>query len=117
MGHLKRLTLEMSLKPFKKTNEEYISSVCVRMFEQWKNLSENSDEIAVMLWTADGSEILDYKDELDEAFQNKDITKEQYRQTMEEGEWLHHFLEENQEEFIKFCSGWREKLLQIRKDR
>lgn len=64
----------------------------------------------------DGRILVLDEEELEEAFRNKDITKEQYRQTMEEGEWLHHFLEENQEEFIKFCSGWREKLLQIRKD-
>lgn len=69
MGHLRRLTLEMSLKPFKRIDEEYIRSVCNQMFEQWKNLSNEADEIAVMLWTSDGSEILDYKGKLEEPFE------------------------------------------------
>ena len=56
------------------------------------------------------------EDELEEALKKSEITEEQYRKTVEEGEKLHRFLVENQNEFVKFCSDWREKLLQIRKD-
>lgn len=64
----------------------------------------------------DGRILVLDEDELEEAFKKNEITEEQYRKTMEEGEKLHRFLQENGEEFLRFCSGWREKLLQIRKD-
>ena len=63
----------------------------------------------------DGRILVLDEDELEEAFKKSEITKEQYRKTVEEGEKLHRFLVENQKEFVKFCSDWREKLLQIRK--
>jgi len=66
---LKNITLEMSLKPFKKTDDEYIKKVCVKIFEQWRPLVNLADSVSVMLWTADGSEILDYHGKADEAFE------------------------------------------------
>lgn len=65
----KNITLEVSLKPFKKTTDEYITSVCTNMFEQWKPLIKNREMISVMLWSADGSELLDYKGVLEEEFE------------------------------------------------
>lgn len=66
---MKRITLELSLKPFKETNEEYIRGVCRGIFEQWRPLLKNVNEIAVMLWTADGSEILEYNGKLEDTFE------------------------------------------------
>jgi hypothetical protein len=63
---LKNVTLEMSLKPFKVMDEEYIAGVCTEMFRQWWPLTRHADGVSVLLWTADGSEILDYKGSLDE---------------------------------------------------
>lgn len=63
------VTLEISLKPFKKTSDEYIESVCRTMFEQWRPLIKNRPTVSVMLWSADGSELLDYKGELSEQFE------------------------------------------------
>lgn len=60
------ITLEMSLKPFKKNNPEYIRSVCKTMFEQWNPLIKHADTISIMLWTSDGSEILDYSGNLNQ---------------------------------------------------
>lgn len=57
---MKNLTLEMSLKPFKKVEDAYITAVCQKLFEHWKPLAKDADMVSVMLWTADGSEILDY---------------------------------------------------------
>lgn len=54
------ITLEMSLKPFKKNDRNYIKAVCQKVFSQWSSLTSNSDTISIMLWTSDGSEILDY---------------------------------------------------------
>ena len=58
------ITLEMSLKPFKKNDKEYISSVCYEVFTQWGSLLRHADTVSVMLWTADGSEILNYSGKL-----------------------------------------------------
>ena len=64
-----RVCFETSLKPFKKIDDEYIESVCVELFEQWKPLIDKATGIAVMLWTSDGSEILDYSGDINDEFE------------------------------------------------
>lgn len=63
------VTLEMSLKPFKKTDDEYVRKVCAQVFEQWYPLIKNREVVAIMLWASEGSEILDYSGDLDEEFE------------------------------------------------
>ena len=63
------ITLEMSLKPFYQTDDDYIRSVCQKVFEQWKPLLVGREEISLMLWTSEGGEILDYTGELDRTFE------------------------------------------------
>lgn len=63
------ITLELSLKPFKKTDTEYIKNVCRGIFEQWKPLLKDRKTVSVMLWCGDGSEILDYNGNLDDEFE------------------------------------------------
>lgn len=58
------ITLEASLKPFKKNDKEYIRQVAKEMFTQWSSLLKHADTVSIMLWTADGSEILDYSGNL-----------------------------------------------------
>lgn len=65
----KTVTLEVSLKPFKKTDEAYIRQVCAGIFEQWRPLIRNREEVNVMLWASDGSELLDYNKNLDDTFE------------------------------------------------
>lgn len=65
----KNITLELSLKPFKKTDDKYISAVCRQIFRQWYPLLKNRGVISVMLWTADGSEILDYSGVQSDSFE------------------------------------------------
>jgi hypothetical protein len=60
------ITLEASLKPFKKNEKAYIRAVAHEMFTQWHSLLRHADTVSVMLWTADGSEILDYKGTMDQ---------------------------------------------------
>lgn len=55
------ITLETSLKPFKRNDKEYIRAVASEMFTQWYSLLRHADTVSVMLWTGDGSEILDYR--------------------------------------------------------
>lgn len=66
---MKKLTLEMSLKPFKQTDDEYVTKVCTKVFRMWKPLCDKAETVSIMLWAADGSEILDYKGNLDEKFE------------------------------------------------
>ncbi len=61
---LRNVTLEMSLKPFKRNDPQYIREVCQELFRQWAPLIRHADQVSVMLWTADGSEILSYSGDL-----------------------------------------------------
>ncbi|HPA18822.1 MAG TPA: hypothetical protein PLU30_13815 [Verrucomicrobiae bacterium] len=58
---LRNVTLEMSPKPFRVMREDAMAEVCRDIFRQWSPLTRHADQISVMLWTADGSEILDYR--------------------------------------------------------
>ena len=64
----KNVTLEVSLKPFKQTDEAYIRKVCEEIFVQWYPLVKDCESVSVMLWTSDGSEMLDYAGDLDDSF-------------------------------------------------
>lgn len=63
-NRFQNIVLEMSLKPFKKNNPAYIRKVAEEVFTQWAALLRHTDTVSVMLWTSDGSEILDYKGNL-----------------------------------------------------
>lgn len=56
-----RVTLEMSPKPFRSMAEADVQQVCEELFRQWAPLIRRTNSVAVMLWTADGSEILEYR--------------------------------------------------------
>ncbi|MGO4545434.1 hypothetical protein AB4Z29_11590 [Paenibacillus sp. 2TAB23] len=55
---LQRVSLEMSLKPFKSTAPEAIEAVCAEAIRQWLPLIGMAGSCSVLLWVADGSEIL-----------------------------------------------------------
>lgn len=61
---MKRLILELSLKPFRDHLDEAIRIVCGDIFRQWSVLARDAEEISILLWTADGSEILEYGGDL-----------------------------------------------------
>ena len=65
----RNVTLEISLKPFKETTNEYIRYVCRSVFEQWRPLIKNRETISIMMWSSDGSELLDYTGDLDKGFE------------------------------------------------
>jgi len=60
------ITLETSLKPFRKNDQEFISRTAEEIFRQWSSLLRHADTVSVMLWTSDGSEILDYSGRRDQ---------------------------------------------------
>ncbi len=66
---LKNITLEVSLKPFKNTDEKSIREVCERIFDDWMPLISGRECVSVMLWCSDGSEILDYNKNDDDEFE------------------------------------------------
>ncbi len=43
------ITLEMSIKPFKQTNEAYIQQICRNAFQQWKTLVKYAQNVPVLL--------------------------------------------------------------------
>jgi hypothetical protein len=61
-----RVTLEMSPKPFRRIDDAYVRAVCRRIFRQWDALLRRVDSVAVELFTADGSEILEYRGRMDD---------------------------------------------------
>ena len=61
------ITLEVSLKPFKKTEDNYVREVVQSIFMQWRPLLKERKEISIMLWVGDGSEILEYSGALNKA--------------------------------------------------
>ena len=69
MSDFKNITLEISLKPFYKTTTENIQMVCRKAFELWAPLLKDTDGVSIMLWSSDGSEILEYTGILDDEFE------------------------------------------------
>ena len=61
-----RVILEMSPKPFPDMKEESLRGVCREVFRQWAPLIRQADAVSILLWTADGSEILDYRGRMDD---------------------------------------------------
>lgn len=55
---LQRVTLEMSLKPFRSMEPAAIEIVCAEVIRQWLPLIGMADSCSMLLWIADGSEIL-----------------------------------------------------------
>ncbi len=66
---LQNVTLELSSKPFTDDSRETMESVSRTMFRQWQNLLDKADRISVLLWIADGSEILEYTGDLSQTFE------------------------------------------------
>jgi hypothetical protein len=66
MHPLRCVTLEMSLKPFKDGfGTDNVERICRELFRQWDALTRHADAVQVMLWSSDGSEILEYTGDLD----------------------------------------------------
>lgn len=68
-----RVCLEASLKPFKSFEDTAIEDTCRTLFDGWRKLTDKAESVAVMLWTADGSEILEYSGELSQSFDYCDV--------------------------------------------
>ena len=80
-------------------------------FEDMENPKFQDMYLDLVLLKDGGIQVLD-REELNEALEQKEITAEQYQQTVMAGEKLFSFLKENKEEFLRFCKEWREELQQ-----
>ena len=64
-----RVCLELSLKPFGyDKSPEGIEKVCREYFGKWSALFKYASGCSVLLWTSDGSEILEFTGNLDDSF-------------------------------------------------
>ncbi|MDD3885680.1 MAG: hypothetical protein PHI35_02280, partial [Victivallaceae bacterium] len=63
------VTLELSAKPFFDDSEAEMYRVCRKMFNQWRALTAVTESVSVLLWIADGSEILEYSGDLSQTFE------------------------------------------------
>ncbi|NUQ01997.1 MAG: hypothetical protein HUU35_19290, partial [Armatimonadetes bacterium] len=66
---LRNVTLELSLKPFFDPSEATARAVCRKLFGQWLPLLREAEQVSVLLWCSDGSEILEYRGDLDASFE------------------------------------------------
>ena len=66
---LKRVELELSLKPFRNASEAEIRRVGSTLFRQYESLIGNAEECSLLLWAADGSELLDYQGDMNAQFE------------------------------------------------
>jgi hypothetical protein len=66
---MNRVILEVSLKPFRDISDEAIQQVCDKAVRQWLPLIDKAEAVAFLMWTSDGSEILEYNGSLDDEFE------------------------------------------------
>ncbi len=69
MKNLRRVTLELSSKPFVDDSEETARGVAEHLFTQWLPLLRETDEVAVLLWTSDGNELLTWSGNEEDTFE------------------------------------------------
>lgn len=60
------LTFEITLKPFYGLDDAATRAKCREALSQWQSLARRAETLSIMLWVADGSEILEYTGKLDD---------------------------------------------------
>lgn len=70
--HLKRLTLELGIKVFLRTDEAYVRARCREVFAPWRALIEDAGRVCILLWIGDGDEIFHWRGKLDDTFRWND---------------------------------------------
>ena len=65
----KKIDLELSLKSFPDKAQDKIEEVIYNLFRQWDKVIQEADQTTIMLWIADGSEILEYSGDITKEFE------------------------------------------------
>ena len=96
---IKRVVFEMSPKPFPDMRDESIRRVCREVFRQWAPLIRQADSVAILLWTADGSEILQYRGRKDDPIEwaryiglanpRQPLTRDREKKALHSGAYLY----------------------------
>lgn len=64
-----RVCLEVSLKPFGlDMSDAGIENTCRELFDGWRELIGHANGVSVLMWTSDGSEILEYTGDIESTF-------------------------------------------------
>ncbi|HOK05065.1 MAG TPA: hypothetical protein P5105_00585 [Victivallales bacterium] len=67
--YLKNFTLEISLKPFLKKNDKFIGNIFYKIFMDWFPILQYSENISVLFWVGDGTEILEFDGNMQKNFE------------------------------------------------
>ena len=68
MKQLQDVQLELSLKPFRSAREEDIASLAKEVTRMWQSLLRHADQLSILLWTGDGTEMLEYDRDMNRHF-------------------------------------------------
>ena len=90
--------------------EIYFDITAGNMFDDMDNPKFQDMYLDIVLLRDGRIHILD-RDELDEAWMNREISEEQYQKAIEDCDKLYDFLMVNKTELVQFVTMWREKLL------
>lgn len=63
---LGRLTLEVSLKPFRDVTDPELKAVCEALCGQWQHLAARADELGIQLFIGDGDEVFQWRGKLED---------------------------------------------------
>lgn len=66
---VKRIALELSLKPFGRDDGRSFEACARHVITAWRPLLEAATEVSFMLWVANGSEILEWRGDLDQSLE------------------------------------------------
>ena len=123
MKNLQRVTLELSSKPFVDDSEATACKVADHLFTQWLPLIREAQEVAIMLWTADGSELLtwtgDEKDTFEWAYWHGCAEPLPPPEPRRERDKLHthYYPKKYREDVTPRTFGWLRRTIEILKER
>lgn len=66
---MKRLILEVSLKPFRDSSPSTTETVIREILRQWQLVIQDAGRLSFLLWTAEGSEILEYRGRMEDSIE------------------------------------------------
>ena len=69
MKPLRNITLEISAKALHDPSPDAMDRVLRTMFRQWRSLADRAEQVSVLFWTADGSELLDWSGDFSDTFE------------------------------------------------
>lgn len=91
--------------------QAYFDITARNIFDDMEN-PKFRDMYLDLVLLGDGRILVLDREELEEALQQNEITEAEFKKTVKAGEELYLFLQENGEEFLRFCNEQREKLLE-----